>query len=179
MLDNFPKIFHEKFGFKVFATFTIFIVIISSSFTILFINHQRKDLTDNIIKNGKLLAGILAYNSRIGVFSENEQLLKDSIEGIFQQEDVIEVSIFNNQGKLLKKKELLTEYNDGEGAVRSFRIAESKERDINKILERLKADSSTLYFEGQDQLEFWASVVSGAGYCAEENLFFEEKPLQR
>ncbi|MBN1932996.1 MAG: response regulator [Desulfobacterales bacterium] len=125
-----------------------------------------------------MLAGILAYNSRIGVFSENERMLKDSVEGIFQQEDVIAVSIFNHNGKLLKKKELA---DDGEGrkATRSFNISNSKVIRIQQIVDRLKEDPSILHFEGKDQLEFWAPVISGSGYSAEEALFFEENPLER
>ena len=91
----------EKFGIKVFVALTVFIFIISFSFTAFYIHDQKKSLTDTLIVNGKLLAGILAGTSRIGVFSENERLLKDPVEGVFHQKEALEVSVFNLDGNLL------------------------------------------------------------------------------
>ena len=95
---NLLKSLNENFGIKVFAAFTLFIFIISFSFTSFFIHRQGKSLRESLIKNGRLLARILAHNSRIGVFSENEELLRGPVEGIFQQEGVLEVSVFNLEG---------------------------------------------------------------------------------
>ncbi len=172
---NFVKTFNEKFGIKVFATFTVFIFVISSSFTAFFIHHQSKSLTDTLIKNGKLLAGILAYNTRIGVFSENKELLKDPVDGIFQQEGVLEVSVFNLEGKILKKQER-PEIRTPKESVESVK---GDEESSNKIFEKLKKSISPFYLEGNNKLEFWSPVISGSGYSTEESLFFEEDPLQR
>lgn len=102
---NLLKTLNENFGIKVFAAFTLFIFIISFSFTSFFIHRQGESLRESLIKNGRLLARILAHNSRIGVFSENEELLRGPVEGIFQQGGVLEVSVFNLEGELLTKQE--------------------------------------------------------------------------
>ena len=86
----FPKPYKKKFSIKVFFTLTVIICLISISFTIINIHHQSKTLTNHLIQNGKLLTEILAYNSRIGVFSENEELLRDIVDGIFHQKGVLE-----------------------------------------------------------------------------------------
>lgn len=169
---NFLKIFHEKFGIKVFAAFTVFIFVISFSFTVFFIHHQSKSLTDSLIKNGKLLAGILAYNSRIGVFSENKELLNEPVAGIFQQEGVLEVSVFNPEGELLKKQER-------PGIRTPKESVKSDGRNRDKIFEELKKHRSSFYLEGNDKLEFWSPVMSGSGFSTEESMFFEENLLQR
>lgn len=169
---NFLKIFNEKFGFKVFAVFTVFIFVISFSFTLFFIQQQSKSLTDSLIQNGKLLAGILAYNSRIGVFSENKELLKDPVAGIFQQKEVLEVSVFNLEWELLKKQER-PEVKTSEESVKS------DGRNRNKIFEELKKRRTPFYRENRNKLEFWSPVISGSGYSTEESLFFEENLLQR
>lgn len=101
----FPETCKKKFSIKVFFTLTVIICLISTSFTIINIHHQSKTLTNHLIQNGKLLTEILAYNSRIGVFSENEELLRDIVDGIFHQKGVLEVTVFNPEGKLLKKVE--------------------------------------------------------------------------
>src|SRR4030065_602410 len=102
---TFLNIFKKKFGIKIFAMVTFFIFVISFSFTAFFYHYQSKSLTDALIQNNLLLAGILAYNSRIGVFSESEELLKNPVDGIFQQEETLEVSIYNLKGRLLTRRE--------------------------------------------------------------------------
>jgi len=104
MNPRFLKSLNEKFGVKLFALFAAFIIVVSFSFTVFFIDHQRQSLHDTLINKGQLLARVLAFSSRIGVFSENEGLLKDPIEGILCQEGVVEVSIFNQQGDLLRQQ---------------------------------------------------------------------------
>ena len=169
---NLLKTLNENFGIKVFASFTLFIFFISFSFTSFFIHRQSKSLRDTLIKNGRLLARILAHNSRIGVFSENEELLKSPVEGIFQQEGVLEVSVFNLEGELLTKRER-SEIRTPEESVKG----DGGSR--NKIFEKMKESLSPFYLEGNSRVEFWSPVISGSGYLREESLFFEGDPLQR
>jgi signal transduction histidine kinase len=169
---GFLKTVSEKFGIKLFFIFTIFIFAISFSFTVFFIHHQSKSLTDGLINNGRLLARILSYSSKIGVFSENEKLLKDPVEGILQQEGVLEVSVFNQLGELLKKQERSELRNQGESI-------KGDEGTRNKIFLELRQSRSPLYLEHNDKLEFWSAVFIGAGYSTEESLFFEEDPFRR
>jgi PAS domain S-box-containing protein len=170
---NLLKTLNENFGFKVFTAFTLFIFVISFSFTSFFIRHQSNSLRDTLIKNGKLLVNILAQNSRIGVFSESEDLLKDLVEGMFQQEGVLEVSVFNPEGQLLKSKErpkIRTSEKSVDGDRRMTR---------HRIFEKLKGSSSPYYLEGDRKVEFWAPVISSSGYSMEEPLFFKDDLPQK
>ena len=169
---GFLKTLSEKFGIKLFFIFTIFVFAISFSFTVFFIHHQRKSLTGTLIYKGSLLARILSYSLKIGVFSENEELLKDPVEGTLQQDGVLEVSVFSQLGELLKKEERLGVRNQEESL-------KGDERSGNEILLKLRESRSPLYLEGSDKLEFWAPVFSGAGYSTEESLFLEEDPFRR
>ena len=162
------RIFHEKFGIRAFAIFAILIFVISSSFTLFFICQQRKSLTDTQIKKGKLLAGILAYSSRLGVFSENEEMLSDPVEGVFQNEGVLEVSVFNLTGELLKSQKRS-----------DVRTTKEDEEVRNRIFEKLRETASPFYLEDKTRWEFWSPVMSASPYLSEESLFFEEAPVQR
>ncbi len=164
------KAFREKFGLKIFAASCIFIFVISASFAAFFIHQQREFLTDTLIKNGIVLARILAYNSRIGVFSENEQLLDDPVDGIFQKEEVMEVSVFNLEGGLLKKR-TIPPTGTGNLSEESPGIF-PKTRDV--IFDRLRTSVSPFYLKGSDTLEFWSPVVSGSSYLVEGSPFFEK-----
>jgi signal transduction histidine kinase/ActR/RegA family two-component response regulator len=170
----FMRKFHEKFGFKVFAAFIIFIFVISTSFAAFFIHKQRQFLTNTLIKNGILLARILAYNSRIGVFSENEQLLNDPVEGIFQKEEVLEVTVFNLEGGLLKKRTISRTDPDKESGDSLQKPGKIR----NEIFDRLRTSLVPFYLQGSDTLEFWSPVISGSSYLIEGSPFFEKDPSQ-
>ena len=172
MKFNFLKAFNENFRIKVFASFFVFIFVMSLAYSAVFINDQKKYMTRDLLKNGSLLAGILAHNLRIGVFSENESLLDNPIEAVFQQEGVFEVSVFNHEGELLKnRKKPGSMFIEGS-------VKEDDGRSAKRILEKLNEISSPYYIEGIKKIEFWSPVISGSNYTMEESLLFQENPLQ-
>lgn len=104
MRFNFKRIFQESITVQIFTVFTLLIFSISAAFSTLAAYYQQKALLANLQENGELLITSLAFGCRIGVFTENIGFLRAPIEGVFQQEDVTEVCIFNNKGKLLLQK---------------------------------------------------------------------------
>jgi PAS domain S-box-containing protein len=166
------KLLRENFSIKVFFAFAVFIFIISASFTLFFINRQTTSLKGALIRNGRLLASVLSYNSRIGVFAENRDLLRVPVEGVLHQEEVIEVSVFNLEGELLMKRER-PEENATKGG------SERDKMSMDGIFKEVRESGSLLFIEGDREVEFWSPVISTSAYSAEESLFFEEFPLQR
>ena len=169
---RFLKSLNEKFGVKLFVMLAVFILIISFSFTVFFIHHERRSLRDSLINKGELLARILSYSSKIGVFSENEELLKDPVEGILRQEGVLEVSVFNLRGELLRKQER-------PGIKNRKEATEGVERRWDEIPPRLRESRVPLYLEGKHTLQFWSPVFAGAAYSMEESLFLDDDPMHR
>jgi len=167
---NLLKIFNENFGVKVFIKFIFFVILICFSFTTFFILQQSKSLTDNLIKEGELLAKLLSYNSRLGVFVENKDLLMNSVEGLLQHEKVLSVSIFTMEGNLLIEEERQGRKTQGQ----SVKVDHNK---LKHIIERIKKSKSSFYFEGADTFEFWAPVIPGLSYPVGESLFFDKDSL--
>jgi len=98
------KRFQESITVQIFTVFTLLIFSVSASFSCLSVYYHQKELMTNLRENGESLTTSLAYSCRIGVFSENIGFLRAPIEGAFQKDDVMEVSVFNNAGKLLLQK---------------------------------------------------------------------------
>lgn len=166
---NLFKRVNENFSVKSFIKITLFIVMITFSFTIFFVLQQSKSQTDNLIKKGELLAKLLAYNSKLGVFTENENLLMNSTRGFLQYDEVLSVSIFNLEGKLLIKQET---------PGREIQ-AERVETDKNKkeIIEKIKKSGAFFYRESYpDMFEFWMPVITGLTY-PDEDAFLYDKNL--
>jgi HAMP domain-containing protein len=163
-LDLLRKLFKEKFAVKVFVAFAILMFAISLSFTAFFINRQGNSMKDALIKNGMLLSKLLAHNSRIGVFSENKELLNDPVDGVIQQEDVLKVSLYNEKGELLV------------GRVKSGVSMPAKDggEDISYkagIIKNIKEKSLTYTGDYDEWLDFWSPVVSVSNYST-DSLFF-------
>jgi len=165
---SFLKLLREKFSVKVFVTFTIFFFLISSFFTVFFYYQQSKALTNTLTRNSELLVGVLAYSVRLGVLSENKDLLRDAVEGIFQQENVLGVSIFNMQKNLLRK-------------LKQYRVTDQQtsapgdEKVPGNVIASFRHDQPLFWLKGKDSMELWSPVISVAGYASEEDLVLGER----
>jgi PAS domain S-box-containing protein len=139
------KIFFQSFRFKVFTLFSVFILVISLAFTFLLYLDQSKSLTNTLLTNGKLLAGLLGHTSKIGIIARNKYMLKNPVEGVLNQEDVIGVCVFDMDGKLIEQKinkKFTTEY-------------------TSSIFEKLKSwKHKKMYIERGSHFEFWEVVES-------------------
>ncbi|MGA1790430.1 MAG: ATP-binding protein [bacterium] len=161
---NLLKKFNERFSIKVFTIFILFIIIISTTFTFFSIHHQYKSFKNKLIKDGRIFSQLLAYNSRLGVFSENANFLKDPIDGILQQGEVLDVSIFNLSGRLLASQ-------TRKGI--AFPTGANKENP-KEIFNRIRESVETIHIEGNGIFEFWSPVISSSSNSSAESLFFEE-----
>ena len=106
-----------------------------------------------------LLTKTLAYSCRVGVFSENPSLLKTPVEGAFQHEDVLEVTIFNLKGKQIfrkmqgdTQKPIHVEHTD---AIPPVSFAQP---------EKPKQPSLIQLEDGEDKMVFWSAVISDETY---------------
>ncbi|QWR78780.1 hybrid sensor histidine kinase/response regulator [Candidatus Magnetomonas plexicatena] len=144
------KKFRESFAAKVYAVVTVFIILVSVVFVTIIVRGQYKQLMENSITKGTLLAKLLAYNSRLGVFSESETILTDAVDAIKRQNDVVYVSIYNSDAKLL------TKYVNGQ----LYKDTSDDHNEIDKIIEQLKKEKSLFFTEGKNVLCFWAPVLS-------------------
>ena len=169
---NFLKAFRENFGVRVFAAVAILISLISFSFTTFCIYNESKSLTDTAISRGNLLTRILAHSARIGVFSENEKLLEGPVQAVLQEEDVLEVAIFNLKGRLLKRAEKA-------GSGSRDKSGKGDGENWNKIFEKHGDPGASYHLEEKNRFQFWSPVASGSGYSREESLFLGEELLKR
>lgn len=169
-LMDFLKYKRDSLGAKIFYFFTIFILVIFYSFTAFFIYYQIETMKDNLIENGTQLAGMLAYNSRLGVFAENKDLLDGPVKGIMQDQEVVMVQVFTIEGS-----ELIG-IAKNETAAKGI-LPDSDLKEMERIFNLLKKSRDDLYVEDSNEIEFWAPVTvsSHDRYAKEERLFFEDK----
>ncbi|QWR76757.1 sensor histidine kinase [Candidatus Magnetomonas plexicatena] len=152
-MESFTKLYREKLSVRIFVLSTIFIVFLCTTLFTFFIYNQMELLKKNIIREGTLLIELLAYNCRLGVFSESEKLLDASIEAVTKRKNVFFVSIYNAKGKLILKKFVnigklkIPEFNDNAQAV-------------NEQFKKIQNKMLSYYLETDKDFEFWAPVYS-------------------
>lgn len=165
IFNSLKKIFFEHFAAKVFIIFTVLLIVISLAFTVFFVRQQGQYMEDALLKNGDLLSTLLAYSTRLGVFSEDQDFLKDPVDGVIQQEDVLKVSLFNQYGVLLIER-----LRSGEEI---FLKSENEETaELKWIMDNITATGKPFIKDNDELLEFWSPIFSASGYTTEDSLFF-------
>ena len=158
----------ETFAAKIFLVIILLVLFLSGSFTAFFVHNQLKSLTDVLVREGEVLARSLAYTVRLGVFAENHDLLKDPVDGVLLNDEVLQVSVYNSKGKLLEEKR-----KGGVEVRKDTSLLNNKEK--QDLFNRLRRTNSTQYFNrGFDALEVWAPVRAGSRYSDDEALFYSD-----
>ncbi len=132
-----------------------------------FNNYVYKSEKDKLLQEGEILSKLLAHSARLGVFSENEALLKDPLIGILNHDEVIEASIYNVYGKLL--------YNMQKDPENPLNQNITK---VSKIFAGLKKQRRPLHVQNEISLNFFNLVTSKPILSHEESIFFQEASQQ-
>jgi len=90
---------------------SLIIITTCSSLSWYFIRSHTDAMTNRVIGRGSILVKNLAYNSRFGVFTEDQVILSQYIDGVMEVEEVVYVVITGPEGKVLaaKSKGMLTD----------------------------------------------------------------------
>ncbi|MCG6550991.1 MAG: ATP-binding protein [Candidatus Magnetominusculus sp. LBB02] len=149
--------FRKSFSSRVFITVAAFVIIFSTVCSGWFISTQKKALEDKLNLEGKLVSELLASNVRIGIFAENESLIKPYAETVLAHQNVISVSVFNADGKTI----LHMTKDDG---INEYAADYSK---TQQYLAKIKADRTPFHAENGTAAEFWAPVSANSGYVSD------------
>jgi hypothetical protein len=95
------RLHKESYSFRIFFAIGIFVIIMSSIFTIYFMYHEAANNMSSLIKQGKTLSDLVAHGSRAGIFAENREGLRDLALGVVVQENVLGVEIYSANREVL------------------------------------------------------------------------------
>lgn len=157
----------QSFHTRIFFFLALLILVISTAFTAVYVRHESASETERLVTEGELLARLLAYNSRLAVFSEHEEMLEEAANGILQNNKVLSTTIFSADGKFLADRARAGEEERDEEPKRLSRT-------IANLAPLLEGEKKFYHIEKTDRMECYAPVFSGAGYSSSENLFFSD-----
>ena len=164
MLNRAIHIIRKRFTAKLVVFFTLVFFLTGTILAVFFVQYQKRACFENLIANGSLISEILAYNSRLGVFSENSDLLDDVVKGVLKQENVLQVSVFNNDGELIIENAAFSDKPD------------EKPIHLKKIPDKeILVTQRVVIIESDDYFEFWSPVKSSSAYLAKEAFFIDNE----
>jgi signal transduction histidine kinase len=156
------KTFNNSFRNKATLFFTLFTTILIVVFCILFIKMQTKKFTEFLFANGKLYSEILSKNSKLGIFTGNQEMYENAVFSLMNQKNVVQCSIYDRDGKKLFRK---------------TRVELKKDIKDEKFFLKKGAPHSGSS-ETNDHLYFWNTVISrrvSANIDPFDDTIFKEK----
>ncbi len=147
------------------AAFLLLIFLISASFIFLLSHNQQKTLTADLEKNGILLAEILAYQARLGVYSENKIILQGPIESLFQHRHILEAAVYNLEGTQIAGRK--------RGETIPPAVRQPANTDTVTFIKQVTDTLSPVVDHLEDRALVWAPVMSGTGLKPEKSLLME------
>jgi signal transduction histidine kinase len=134
----------------------------------LFIHAQQQTITGYMIKEGMVLADLLADNVRLGVFSENRGLIAAQAATVLRQDKVLEILVFDKNGNILLAKRR----SDAESE--SLCVGTSATF-LRAMAPEIRDTGAALHDEGPECLVFGAPVQTIAAPPEEELYFNAER----
>ncbi|OGR01238.1 MAG: hypothetical protein A2511_15045 [Deltaproteobacteria bacterium RIFOXYD12_FULL_50_9] len=157
----------ERFTTTIFLYVFLALFLIFGALTCVFISIQKDNFKKEVLNTGTMLSQMLAQNVRLGVFSENQTQLYNAATALFNSPPVIEVSIYNPDGKILLQK-----FRDKSNTINVL-LADSSSPSRSEIIKQIDKTITPLVVSKKDYDEFWMPVWSSETAQIDESLYFD------
>ncbi|MCI5221956.1 MAG: hypothetical protein D3924_04630 [Candidatus Electrothrix sp. AR4] len=164
-MNNTFLVLPKSFSAKIFFLLIVTMVCMASLFDIFLINMQKKTYKSSHDANGATLIRLLAHSIRLAVFTENENEMRAPVSGLLQQDDVLEVVIWNEDWEVLLQKT-----KNPAGRLRII----GKPREMPTVLSQ-DGNSGHQSMETEDSFILWGKIFLNVTSSLEENWYFDEE----
>jgi len=160
------KVFPESLGFRLISTVVVIIAVVVAAYSMFAVSSGRYRARKELVTKGELLAKHLAFSSRIGVFAESRERLRDVAGAIVAEPDVVLVGIYDAE---LKPLYLADKASSTESA--------RPDAEPGSPLAPWEESDQTFREQGQN-LEFRKPVVFKRYIRGERQLYFDGKTAE-
>ncbi len=147
----------KSFQTRVFINILLLILATCFSLAFLFARNQTSLLEKDLMEDGINSAKVLASNLRLGLMTGGDEFLTEPLQGIMEQDDVLQVAVYGEHGNLVMLK--------GKTRPRALDPA-------YKVIALLRGDGKPVVLNGQNHFEFWVPVSYSENPRKYENGFF-------
>jgi signal transduction histidine kinase len=97
--------YRKKFGFRIFFSFIGVILSVLTVFSLLYAYQESRAVKERLVKKAEMMLHFLVNSCETAVFAEDKEALKNIVEGVINQEEVLEVSIYSRDWEVLYRAE--------------------------------------------------------------------------
>jgi PAS domain S-box-containing protein len=141
---------------RIISSFVLLLFIVSFSTASFFLYDKRKHEKLEIIHGGLMLLEVVVLLSKPGLIEESREKLKNEVTGVFWDEDISEVSVYNRNFELLLNK-IFKE----NAAVKGPDKETLKDR--KAVFKKVSSGVFPFFFEDKDSFKYYSPVFSGGG----------------
>jgi PAS domain S-box-containing protein len=147
----------RSFKTRVFINILLLVLAACFSLSLLFARNQTGLLEKDLVEDGTNTAKVLASNLRLGLLTGGDEFLTEPLQGIMEQNDVLQVAVYGEKGNLVMLKE---------------KISPQAIEPPYKVIALLGKDSKPVVLNGSNHFEFWVPVSYSRSPGKFENGFF-------
>jgi signal transduction histidine kinase len=179
----------KKFGFRIFFSFIGVILSVLTVFSLLHAYQESRAVKERLVKKAEMMLHFLVNSCETALFAEDKEALKNIVEGVINQEEVLEVSIYSRDWEVIYRAEknasetgmpdykgLTAELSDS-GAVKVIDMPQKIDCLAPVCLEVFPQSAEALFFETvypkERVIGFAQIALDKAGMTSEiKNVFF-------
>ena len=165
MNRRFCNVLTRSFSGKVFASVLGMLILLTCTFTLFSLLSQRENFERELTRDGRILAGVLADNTRLGLFAQDSDQLAAAVEIALGVKDVAGACVFDLKGQLRQRK-TSPAWEQTEICRRLPPV------DPKPVLGETAPEPRQV--EGEKTVMFWQPVLAKPGQFSEDTLFFPE-----
>jgi signal transduction histidine kinase len=152
-----------RFGRHVFLVVAATLLAVSAAFTGYFVNLQRQRLETALVDRSRGLGGLLATGARIAVYSENAELVQETLSGVVDRRDMLSAAVFTLDGGLVAAGGRTPALKQAAGSLDDADLA---------VVRRLGPESGCLNHQDASVLDAYCPVLLRERGTAGVDLFF-------
>ena len=160
---------NENFTAKVFVYLMSTVLLLSGVFNYFFIRQQQRNTEETMLREGSMLAEVLAHSTRLGIFAGNKDQIVREIQAALNVKGVLRVCVLDAD------LALMAQVKKGGPTADDPCLGNN----TAGFLEEVIREGATKHVASQDEIEFWAPVLtrSRAGAADREELYFANTPV--
>jgi signal transduction histidine kinase len=167
-----PDIFKKKLSVQIFIAFAVLVFTMSTAFVVLSYNVQKHNLISELEKSGTLLVKTLRYTCKLGVYTENTELLHGPVAAAFQHEGALSVDIYTPK-KILFYHMISPAVSEHSEHPKSDSLPPSF---LEEALSTTPSVSVQI-LDKEDRMEFWSTIRSTGDFSTFSTQFEKELAL--
>ncbi|MGB5686334.1 MAG: ATP-binding protein [Candidatus Electrothrix sp.] len=164
-MNNTLLVLPKSFSTKIFLLLIVTMVCMASIFNIVLISIQKKTYKTSYDAHGATLIRLLAHSIGLAIYTENKDEMRAPVLGLLQQDDVLEVVIWNTDGEVLLQR--------AKDPTKNLRLVENNIK-ISRVLSQHN-NSGHQSMETENNFILWGQILFNATSTQEEYWYFDNE----